>query len=137
MNPSRITKSQTLNSWKEIAQYLDRGVRTVQRWEDELDLPVRRLGKSKRSPVYAVISELKFWVATVGVLPPNSKSPAKARREELHDGTRPHLNNLAESRRLMSTMHQLAQELASASVRQRQQAELLAKRLAEMRARLK
>jgi hypothetical protein len=37
----------------------------------------------------------------------------------------------------MSTMHQLAQELASASVRQRQQAELLAKRLAEMRARLK
>jgi len=42
-----------LNSWKEIATYLSRGVRTVQRWERELKLPVHRIGKGKRSPVYA------------------------------------------------------------------------------------
>lgn len=132
-----MSKSQTLNSWKEIAQYLDRGVRTVQRWEHELNLPIRRIGNSKRSPVYVVVSELKFWVATVGVLPTNSNSPAKARREKLHDETHPHLANLAESRRLMSTMHQLAQELATSSVRQQRQAELLAKRINEMRARMK
>ncbi len=30
-----------LNSWKEIACYLGRGVRTVQRYERDLGLPVR------------------------------------------------------------------------------------------------
>jgi hypothetical protein len=32
-----------LDSWKEIASYLGRGVRTVQRWECEEGLPVHRL----------------------------------------------------------------------------------------------
>ncbi len=36
-----------LNSWKEIAAYMGRGVRTVQRWERDLALPVRRLGKER------------------------------------------------------------------------------------------
>ncbi|HZP17966.1 MAG TPA: hypothetical protein VFB00_08380, partial [Terriglobales bacterium] len=49
-----------LNSWKQIAAYLDRGVRTVQRWEQQLRLPVRRLGNGKRSPVYARTQELDF-----------------------------------------------------------------------------
>jgi hypothetical protein len=50
-----------LNSWKEIASYLGRGVRTVQRWERELGLPVR-IGNGKRSPVYATMAEVKFWI---------------------------------------------------------------------------
>jgi hypothetical protein len=37
----------------------------------------------------------------------------------------------------MSNMHKLAQELAVSSVRQHKQAELLMKRLTEMRARMK
>ena len=53
-----------LNSWKEIASYLDRGVRTVQRWERDLHLPVHRIGKGRRSPVYALVPELKFWLIT-------------------------------------------------------------------------
>jgi len=32
-----------LNSWEEIAAYLERGVRTVQRWEQELHSPVHLL----------------------------------------------------------------------------------------------
>ena len=32
-----------LDSWKEIASYLGRGIRTVQRWEREEGLPVHRL----------------------------------------------------------------------------------------------
>jgi phage terminase Nu1 subunit (DNA packaging protein) len=39
-----------LNGWKEIANYLGRGVRTVQRWE-EMGMPVRRPSKSSRSSV--------------------------------------------------------------------------------------
>jgi ElaB/YqjD/DUF883 family membrane-anchored ribosome-binding protein len=34
-----------LHSWKEIAAYMGRGVRTVQRWERDLALPVRRLAR--------------------------------------------------------------------------------------------
>lgn len=57
-------KQQTfLNSWKEIAQYLGRGVRTVQRWEAELGLPVRRPRGTSRSAVVAVTSELDQWMA--------------------------------------------------------------------------
>ena len=39
----------TLNSWKEIATYMDRGVRTVQRWENG-GLPIRRVGAGTRAP---------------------------------------------------------------------------------------
>jgi hypothetical protein len=50
-----------LNSWKEIAVYLNRGVRTVQRWEAELGLPVRRPRGKSRSAVLAMRSELDAW----------------------------------------------------------------------------
>src|SRR4051812_27167360 len=51
-----------LNSWKEIAQYLGRGVRTVQRWESELALPVRRPHGRDRSAVIALSTEIDAWL---------------------------------------------------------------------------
>ena len=53
-----------LNSWKEIAAYLHRGVRTVQRWERELNLPVRRSCNRHRSAVIALSSDVDSWLAT-------------------------------------------------------------------------
>src|SRR5215467_13791015 len=50
-----------LGSWKEIATYLGRGVRSVQRWEREEGLPVHRLSHLKRGSVYAYKSELDEW----------------------------------------------------------------------------
>ncbi len=50
-----------LNSWKEIARYLDAGVRTVQRWEHKYGLPVYHTGMS-RTPVLAYPSELNAWL---------------------------------------------------------------------------
>src|SRR6187402_3595382 len=50
-----------LDSWKEIATYLGRGVRTVQRWEREERLPVHRLSHEKRGNVYARREELAAW----------------------------------------------------------------------------
>jgi TolB-like protein len=50
-----------LNSWKEIAAYLGREVRTVQRWEKSAKLPVRRLQIEKQGTVYAYKSELEAW----------------------------------------------------------------------------
>lgn len=52
-----------LNSWKEIATYLGRGIRTVQRWE-KMGLPVRRIGTGHRSPVVADARDLDRWLQT-------------------------------------------------------------------------
>jgi adenylate cyclase len=57
--PGALTKR--LDSWKEIAAYLRRGVRTVQRWEREQGLPVRRLRHDKLGSVYAYQPELDAW----------------------------------------------------------------------------
>jgi hypothetical protein len=56
------TNDEVLNSWKEVATYMGRGVRTVQRWEQELGLPVRRPRGKSRSAVIAFRSELDQWL---------------------------------------------------------------------------
>jgi hypothetical protein len=50
-----------LESWKEIAAYLKRGVRTVQRWERGEALPVHRHRHDKRGTVYAFRHEIDSW----------------------------------------------------------------------------
>jgi len=52
----------TLNSWKEIAYYLGRDVRTVRRWEKERGLPVHRVPGGKRSGVFAYPAEIDGWL---------------------------------------------------------------------------
>jgi len=54
-NPDR------LNGWKEIATFLGKGVRTAQRWESELDLPVHRVGRDGGEIVVAFKSEISAW----------------------------------------------------------------------------
>lgn len=54
--------TEVLNSWKEIAAYMGRGVRTVQRWEQELGLPVRRPRGKERSAVIALKKDLDLWL---------------------------------------------------------------------------
>ncbi len=51
-----------LDSWGEIANYFNREIRTVQRWEKYEGLPVHRHGHQKKSTVYAYTSELDEWV---------------------------------------------------------------------------
>ena len=53
--------AERLDSWKEVAAYLRRGARTVQRWEREQGLPVHRLQHEKLGSVYAYKSELDEW----------------------------------------------------------------------------
>ncbi len=50
-----------LQSWKEIAAYLDRDERTARRWEEDEKLPVRRHRSGRRSSVYAYPSEIDAW----------------------------------------------------------------------------
>jgi TolB-like protein/Flp pilus assembly protein TadD len=51
-----------LDSWGEIASYLGREVRTVQRWERTEGLPVHRHEHKKKSTVYAYSRELDDWI---------------------------------------------------------------------------
>ena len=53
---------QILSGWKEIAGYLGKGVRTVQRYEMELGLPVRRPAGKSYGSVVATKAELDAWV---------------------------------------------------------------------------
>jgi Tol biopolymer transport system component len=66
-----------LDSWKEIAAYLRKGLRTVQRWEQTEGLPVRRLGQGS---VFAYKTELDAWwrghSRTVAAEPETAISPA-------------------------------------------------------------
>ena len=55
------SSEQRLDSWKEIAVYLKRGARTVQRWEREQGLPVHRLAHGKQGQVFAYKAELDAW----------------------------------------------------------------------------
>jgi len=48
-----IPQSDVLNSWKEVSNYIGRGVRTVQRWEKDFGLPVRRPSGHLRGSVIA------------------------------------------------------------------------------------
>ena len=50
-----------LESWKEIAAYLNRDVTTVQRWERREGMPVHRHLHDKRGSVYALAAELDTW----------------------------------------------------------------------------
>ncbi len=55
--------SKILSGWKNIANYLGKGVRTVQRYERELALPVRRPSGKKKGSVMVTRSELDAWIA--------------------------------------------------------------------------
>src|SRR5437868_13930281 len=50
-----------LESWKEIAAYLRRDVRTVQRWEQTDALPIHRHDRVGRPIPYAYKRELDAW----------------------------------------------------------------------------
>ena len=56
-----------VDSWKEIASYLGRDVRTVLRWERTRKLPIHRLPGGPKPAVYALKSELDAWRGSSGM----------------------------------------------------------------------
>jgi TolB-like protein/Flp pilus assembly protein TadD len=59
--PDTEPKAARLDSWKEIAVFLKRGVRTIQRWERTEGLPVHRHQHDKMGSVYAYEPEIAAW----------------------------------------------------------------------------
>ncbi len=62
MASTPLSSGIVLNSWKEIASHVGRGVRTVQRWERDLGMPVRRPRAKSRSAVIAMSDEIDAWL---------------------------------------------------------------------------
>jgi len=62
--PSAKPPDDRLDSWKEIASYLNRDVTTVQRWEKREAMPVHRHLHDRMGSVYASRSELDAWVVS-------------------------------------------------------------------------
>lgn len=77
---------EVLNSWKEIAAYMGRGVRTVQRWEQELGLPVRRPRGKERSAVIALKPDLDRWLHNIPQVK-QAVTPADDHHQRLHLNT--------------------------------------------------
>lgn len=69
-----------LESWKRIAQYLNRDVRTVQRWETAEGLPVHRLQHHKQGSVFAFVDELDDWLEARASHVGGSRTPPASRR---------------------------------------------------------
>lgn len=59
--PERNTPQKTLESWKQIAAYLERSERTARRWEASEGLPVHRFGHQKHDTVFAYKHEIEAW----------------------------------------------------------------------------
>ncbi len=72
----KVVQSEILSGWKDIANYLGKGVRTVQRYERELGLPVRRPSGKMKGSVIATQAELSSWVAAC--LPAEQPHPQTA-----------------------------------------------------------
>jgi len=88
-----------LDSWKEIASYLRRDVRTVQRWEKKEGLPVYRHLHDKLGSIYAYRNELTEWFNTrqqSGASPVTSSGQDGAEKIKL--GVLP-FGNMSEQRR--------------------------------------
>ncbi|HLG95072.1 MAG TPA: tetratricopeptide repeat protein [Bryobacteraceae bacterium] len=73
-----------LESWKEIAAYLGREVRTVQGWKKNEGLPIHRHQHARQGSVYAFKAELNAWREARKQVPegaaPLAPVPASARK---------------------------------------------------------
>ena len=87
-----------LNSWKDIAAHLHTSVRTAQRWEAQLHLPVHRPGSNRKGPILAFTGELDEWLkngkSRVRRLPNDNGAGAKT--AERYQDTRHNLDELLE-----------------------------------------
>jgi hypothetical protein len=107
MNPGTSTPTHILSGWKDIANYLGKGVRTVQRYEADLRLPVRRPAGRSRGSVVATKAELDAWVVASPVRE-QTHVAMNANPASFLDGMR---ENLREMRILREEMRDLRSDM--------------------------
>ena len=102
MGRQTAAQGEVFSGWKDVANYLGKSVRTVQRYERELGLPIRRPAPKATVAVIATKAELDAWI---------SASPIRAalRRTE---ATPNNSGMLQEFRMQVKELHQLRHETA-------------------------
>ena len=97
--PSQIAPSgpECLQGWKEIALYLGRGLRTVQRYEASFGLPVRRYAGKDAGSVVAFKTDLDCWL--------RSKPVRRRVRSRRPNGGEPSMEKLRISMEKMAQLH--------------------------------
>jgi hypothetical protein len=99
--PQRNTPQKTLESWKQIAAYLDRSERTVRRWEVSEGLPVHRREHERQDTVFAYRHEIAAWSRV------RTKCPVEVAAEEVEKPSSVRTTNayLVEHDAITRTMH--------------------------------
>jgi predicted DNA-binding transcriptional regulator AlpA len=92
-NEKKTEDRQYLTSWKEIAAYMGCAVRTVQRYEHQSGLPVRRPTGKSRGSVIATRAEIDAWIAAAPIRETftltrvkDSQARAQAQADRLESG---------------------------------------------------
>jgi hypothetical protein len=117
-----------LSCWKDIAKYLGKGVRTVQRWEREFELPVRRpKGANCKSAVVADPRDLDAWLASRWALRASDKTsePVNACAELI--GLKGIKKRMDAARALRAQQRQLIHDLSATMQMLVQNCDLLSK----------
>jgi hypothetical protein len=108
-------ESTVLSSWKDIARYLGKGVRTVQRWELQLGLPVRRpVGASQKSAVLLYRRDVDAWLATHFSARPQNQETALTNTDLARSTLKERIRKAQELR----TTHSVLTEQIQESIRQ-------------------
>jgi len=117
MSASIAPQSALLTSWKEIACYLGKGVRTVQRWEQQYGLPVRRPNGKVKGIVHATREDLDRWLQSQWSHRNRELAPAHPvdnihepvdhiHKEELHFALQQAQTLRSANRRLLQDLHE-------------------------------
>jgi hypothetical protein len=101
-----------LTSWKDIARYMGKGVRTVQRWEADFGLPVRRPNGSGKKAVLARPRDLDAWIAmrcstSPACVKANSMAPVLVERTSLAVAMETYRTLLRNQRELRQELEQV------------------------------
>ncbi len=71
------------SSWKEVASYLGKGVRTVQRWERELGLPIRRPRRDSGCIILAFAEDIDRWLQSIPPTPRTTQAQTSELRNQM------------------------------------------------------
>ncbi len=107
---TKATQADVVSGWKDIATYLGKAVRTVQRYEMEAGLPIRRPSRRNLGSVLATKQELDAWVKASPLR--HTFELSRTRSEGSREAFVDLKKNVAETRRLREEMHGLRDELS-------------------------
>lgn len=114
-----------LSGWKDIARYLRKGIRTVQRYERELGLPVRRPSGHLNGSVVAMKADLDSWLRSSATIQEsiirNAQTTQMYLRSEIAKGLRERAELQAQMMALRKELETSVRTLRESIVKLRQQ----------------